>query len=76
MKTLSVIDKMLVAKKVVSFVNTIFCEKNYSSNKFRATISELALTYHAVKQQHSYNSVDCSMKLNYKVFAAYPHGRS
>lgn len=60
MKTTSILDRFLVAPCSSSSTNS-------SDNKI--TAAELTLTYHTVKHNLSYNSMDCNVKLNKTIYA-------
>lgn len=46
------------------FIDSASTKLSTYSDKEHATAAELALTYHAVKHNLSYNSMDCAVKLN------------
>jgi len=50
-----------------NFVDKFFVKK-HTKEEDLVTATEIAHIYHSVKHHHSYNSLDCSMKLNSKLY--------
>lgn len=47
---------------------TAFIPPIDSPQQARTTLSELAMVYHAIRHQHSYNSTDCGISLNKQIY--------
>lgn len=60
----SVRHKQILSAQNSHQLLTNFFTKKDSTENLRVTISELSMVYHTVKHQHSYNSFDCTSKLN------------
>lgn len=61
--------RQLINSKNHSKLITAFAPPTNSTNQKRTTSSELAMVYHAIRHQHSYNSTECGIKLCTKIYA-------